>query len=122
MNIQIPGIDEDKVLDLYEDDLDLYVKVCCSFVSVTPAVLDKLRDVSAETLADYAVFVHSIKGASTSICAEETRKAALNLELMAKAGDLPGVLAENQTFLKNTEKLIGDIRLWLEQFDAKKGV
>ena len=125
MNIQIPGVDIEKVEDLYEDDIDLYVKVCRSFVSVTPAVLDKLRlvdnhNVSAEILAAYAISVHSIKGTSTTIGAEETRKAALNLELMAKAGDLSGVLAENQTFLKNTEKLLDDIKRWLEQFDANK--
>ncbi|MCL2042539.1 MAG: hypothetical protein FWG89_00210 [Treponema sp.] len=120
MIIQIPGVDLEKVEDLYEDDTDLYVKVCRSYVSVTPAILDKLREVSAETLADYAVCIHSIKGTSTAIGAEETRIAALNLEKKAKAGDLSGVLAENQNFLKQAEKLIDDIRKWLEQYDASK--
>ena len=115
MNIQIPGVDEEKVLELYEDDINLYIKVMRSFVSVTPAVLDKLRNVSAETLADYAICIHSIKGTSTTIGAEETRKAAFNLEKMAKAGDLPGVLAENNAFIAHAEKLLDDLRRWLEQ-------
>ena len=118
MNIQIPGVDPEKVFEQYEDDHELYAKVSLSYISTTQVTLDKIRTVSAETLADYAVFIHSIKGASTSIGAEETRKAALNLELKAKAGDLAGVLAENQTFVKNAEKLIDDIRIWLDQFDA----
>ena len=127
MNIQIPGVDLDKVIDLYEDDIDLFVKVARSYISSIPAVLDKLRlianqmianqDASAE-LADYAVNVHSMKGTCEAIGAEETRKAALNLELMAKAGNLSGVLAENQVFLKQADKLIDDIRKWLQQFDA----
>jgi len=123
MNIKIPGVDEEKVLDLYEDDIDLYVKVCRSFVSVTPAGLDKLRlvdnqNVSAQTLAEYASCIHGIKGTCTTVGAEEARKAALNLEKMAKAGDLSGVLAENNAFIKQAEKLIDDINLWLGQFSA----
>ena len=118
MDIQIPGVDIDKVIDLYEDDIDLYVKVARSYVSSTPAVLDKLKNVSAETLADYAVSIHSIKGTSTTVGAEETRIAALNLEKMAKAGDLPGVLAENPAFITHMDKLIDDIRKWLAQFDT----
>jgi len=121
MDIRIPGVDMEKVFEQYEDDIDLYATVSRSYISATIVALDKIRAVSAETLANYAVWIHSIKGASTSIGAEETRKAALSLEQKAKAGDLSGVLAENQKFIKDTEKLIDDIRLWLGQFDAKKG-
>ena len=120
MTIQIPGVDEEKVYEQYEDDINLYAKVSRSFISVTPAVLDKIRNVTAETLADYAVYVHSIKGTSTTVGAEETRKAALNLELMAKAGNLSGVLAGNQAFLKQADKLMDDLHRWLEQYDANK--
>jgi len=120
MNIQIPGVDLDKLYEQYEDDIDLYAKVSRSYITTTRATLDKIRTVSTETLADYAVFIHSIKGASTSICAEQTREAALVLEKLAKAGDLTGVLAANQAFLKQADKLVDDIRKWLEQFDANK--
>ena len=120
MNIHISGIDEEKVLDLYEDDIELYKKVSRSFITVVPAVLDKMRliknqSTSAE-LADYAATVHGLKGTSTTIGAEETRKAALNLEKMAKAGDLSGVLSENPQFIRQVDKLIDDLRTWLEQF------
>ena len=128
MNIQIPGVDVDKVIELYEDDIDLFVKVARSYVSSTPLVLDKLRlikdnmtanqDGSAGALADYAVSIHSVKGTSTTVGAEETRIAALNLEKMAKAGNLSGVLAETPAFLKHMDKLLDDLRRWLEQFDA----
>ena len=130
MDIQIPGIDKEKIYEQYEDDIDLYAKVARSFISVTPPALDKLRllenqmiehqNVPAQTLADYAVCIHSMKGISATIGAEETRLAALNLEKKAKAGDLSGVLAENPKFLKQADKLLDDMRTWLEQFDAKK--
>ena len=128
MNIQIPGVDLDKAVELFEDDIDLFVTVARSYVSSIPAVLDKIRlienqmienqNVSAAPLADYAVSMHSIKGTCQAIAAEETRKAALNLEQMAKAGNVSGILAENQVFLKQADKLIDDIRKWLKQFDA----
>ena len=122
MNIDIPGVDIDIVEDLYEDDIDLYVKVARSYVTNTPALLDKLRliegpNVSAEALADYAVTIHSLKGTSTTVGADETRAAALNLEKLAKAGNLAGVLAENPAFLKHMEKLLGDLQVWLKQFN-----
>jgi len=120
MNIDIPGVDIEILEDLYEDDTDLFVKVARSYVSNTPAVLDKLRlmegpNVSAEALADYAIAIHSLKGTSTTVGADETRAAALNLEKLAKAGDLAGVIAENPAFIKHMEKLLDDIRKWLEK-------
>ena len=121
MDLTIPGVDAEKGLDLYDGEMDIYVAVLRSYLTNTPAVLDRLRNVSADTLPDYIVGVHGVKGTSTTIGAEETRKAALKLELMAKAGDLSGVLAENNAFLKQADKLIDDIRRWLEQFEAKGG-
>ena len=115
MVIQIPGVDAEKGLDLYDDDVDLYLTVMRSYVSNTPLTLDKLRTVNEETLAEYASLIHGVKGTSTTIGAEETRKAALKLELLAKAGDLQGVLAGNETFLRQADKLIDDIRNWLKR-------
>ena len=120
MIIQIPGVDSEKGLDLYEDDYDLYIKVLHSYVSNTPLALDKLRKVSAETLADYASVIHGVKGTSTAIGAEDTRKEAYKLELLAKASDLSGVLAGNDAFLRQADKVIDNINVWLKKIDAKR--
>ena len=114
MAIQIPGVDIEKGLALYDEDEDLYVIVLSSYAKNTPAVLDRLRSVSAETLAEYAANVHGVKGTSTAIGAEELRKNALKLEMMAKAGDLAGVLAENDAFLNQADTLVRDVQAWLE--------
>ena len=119
MKLNIPGIDAEKGLDLYDDEFDIYLTVLRSYAANTPAVLDKLRKVSAETLPDYAVTVHGVKGTSANIGAEETRKTALKMETLAKAGDLSGILANNEEFLKDADKLIENINLWLKEFDAK---
>jgi len=38
---------------------------------------------------------------------------------MARAGDLNGVLANNETFIKNTEKIVAGIKEWLDDYDAE---
>ena len=118
MEINIPGIDAKKGLDLFEGDIDTYVVILRSYVTNVPADLDRIREVSRETLHKYAVAVHGIKGVSDAIGAEEARKTAKNLEGLAKGGDLAGVLAQNNAFIKYVENLIDDIRLWLQKHET----
>ena len=118
MRIEIPGVDAEKGLELYDDEEDIYLIVLRSYAANTTTTLDKIRNVSAETLADYTACVHGVKGTSATIGAEETRKAAAKMEVLAKAGDLSGVLAENDAFLKQADKLVADIKSWLEKNDA----
>ena len=119
MKIDIPGIDGEQGLDLYDDDFDLYLTVLRSYAANTPGVLDKLRTVSAETLKDYIYTVHGVKGTSANIGAEDLRKAALKMEGLGKAGDLSGVLANNEAFLKQADTLLDNIKGWLKTYDAK---
>jgi CheY-like chemotaxis protein len=117
--IHIPGVDTEKGLSLYGDDLDLYVQTLRSYVSYTTDVLGKLRTVSEETLPEYVINVHGLKGTSASIGAEIVRESALNLEKLARAGDLQGVLARNDRFIKGTENIVANIKKWLEKHDGE---
>ena len=119
MTIKIPGLDAQKGLELYDDDEDIYLTVLRSYVHNIPDSLEVLRNVSAETLQDYYIKAHGLKGTSANIGAEDVRQLALKLETMAKSGDLNGVLAENETLIKLAEELIGNIKKWLDENDAK---
>jgi len=114
MALNIPGVDEEIFRDLFDGDVDLYVSVLSAFVDKTPAVLGNLTTVSKESLADYSTNIHGLKGACANICAEEARKAALKLETMSKDGNLSGVLAENEAFLKYMKVLMGNLQIWLK--------
>ena len=118
--INISGVDTEKGLSLYGNELDIYLPVLHSFISNVPDVLDKLRTVSEETLPAYAINVHGLKGICAGIGAETTREAALNLEKMAKAGDLQGILAKNDILIKEAENIIANIKAWLEKYDGEK--
>jgi PAS domain S-box-containing protein len=118
MKIEIAEVDESKVMELYDGDMDIFLPVLRSYLSVIPAALEKMRAVSAETLADYRVSVHGVKSTSESIGAQEARRMAAELEALAKAGDLSGVLAKNEALIQYVNGLLGNIQKWLARLDA----
>jgi len=118
---EIPNVDVEKGLDMYAGEMEIYQIVLRSYAANTPAVIEKLRRVTAENLPDYAINVHGLKGASAGICADDIRNRGQDLEDMAKAGDLEGILALNDAFLHDTETLVSNIKAWLMEQDHKTG-
>jgi signal transduction histidine kinase/CheY-like chemotaxis protein len=118
MTVDIPGIDSEKIMDLYAGDLDIFLPVLRSYFSVIPGTLEKMSNVSAETLQDYIVSVHGLKSTSDSIGAEEARKMAYELEMLAKNGDLPGIMAKNGALIKYVRELLTNIQNWLGRLDG----
>jgi len=115
MQIQVPGIDPDTVLESFDGDMEIYITILRTFVEKIPALLDKIRTVSSATLADYAINIHALKGSSGNIGAKEAMAEARDLEALAKDGNLDGVLAGNEAFLERISTLIENIKKWLEQ-------
>ena len=116
--INIPGINTKKGLSLCAGAANIYISLLRSYSVNTPGILDKLGTVSAETLPDYVITVHGLKGTSAGICAEAVQKAALELETMSRAGDLQGVLAKNGKFIADAQVIVANIKTWLEQHDV----
>jgi CheY-like chemotaxis protein len=119
MKIDIPGVDEERIIELYDGDFEIYLPVLRSYLSVMPDTLDKISHVSAETLQDYTIKVHGVKSTSDSIGAEEARKMALELEMLAKAGNLSAVQAKNEALIQYVRTLLGNIQSWLARLDAE---
>jgi len=121
MTIEIPGVDAHKGLAICDGDQNMYIKFLRLYVSNLPKILEKIRIVSEETLHDYLINVHGIKGISETIGAEETRSTARQLEAIARNGDLAGLLAQNDPFIKSVENLVNCIQIWLEKNDTFPG-
>jgi len=109
----IPGVNMRLGRSLYEDDEEMFIDILQSFADNIPAEIDKLHGVTAETLPDYAIDIHTVKGASASIGAKELSLRAKEMEQMAKAGDLEGVQAVNEQFVKDAEALVSNVKAWL---------
>jgi HPt (histidine-containing phosphotransfer) domain-containing protein len=114
MAVGIPGIDEAIFNDLLDGDEDLFETVLRTFVEKMPGSLAKLANPTQETLEDYRIIVHAVKGACAAICAEDLRKKAFDLEMRAKGGDLAGVQAGNGALIKEVEEMIEKSRDWLK--------
>jgi signal transduction histidine kinase/AmiR/NasT family two-component response regulator/HPt (histidine-containing phosphotransfer) domain-containing protein len=116
--MEIPGLETKHGLALCDDDPDIYIPILRSYVPNALEVIDRMRTVSEETLQDYAIDVHGLKGISATIGAEKIRSAAFHLEMRAKAGDLDGVLQSNDALIENTENLLFNIQDWLAKLDS----
>jgi HPt (histidine-containing phosphotransfer) domain-containing protein len=88
---------------------DAYLQILRSYARHTPELLEKMRDLREENLAEYAVTVHGLRGSSYSIYAGEIAGRAEALELAAKAGDFAAVREGNPSFLDAVDVFLTDL-------------
>jgi HPt (histidine-containing phosphotransfer) domain-containing protein len=112
----LPGFDAAGALAKFGGDTESFASILNSYVKNTPPLLNELRSVSEDTLPNYAILVHGIKGSSRSICAEEIGRDAEALELAAKKGNLGFVRTNNACFLEKTTGFIEALRSALDDF------
>jgi CheY-like chemotaxis protein len=119
-SMEITGLDMKKGIEHFAGDEDAYFDVLRSYVDNTPSLLEKMKVVTAENLADYAITVHGIKGSSRGILASEVGNQAEALEKASKAKEIDYVNANNPAFLEITWKLITDVKELLEKIKSDK--
>ena len=105
----VDGLDFKKGLERFGGDQESFFEVLRSYVLNTPPLLEKLEAAKEDSLPDYAVTVHGIKGSSYSIAAEPVGKLAEALEHAAKAGDSGFVRELHGEFLTLTRQLISEL-------------
>jgi len=119
MAIEIPEVDVSSGLEICDGNMTIYLNSLRLFASSIPENLEKIKNVSAETLEDYAVTIHSVKSMSHYIGAEKSRISAKELEAMAKGGNLAGVQAKNDAFIQYVQLVVRNVQSWLEKTDSK---
>jgi signal transduction histidine kinase/CheY-like chemotaxis protein/HPt (histidine-containing phosphotransfer) domain-containing protein len=107
-DLNIDGLDVAAGISHFGDE-DLYLEVLRSYMENTPQLLDKLRPAEKDSLREFAVTVHGIKGASSAICAPKATEMALELELAAKNGDFEATEAKKEAFFKTVEDIIREL-------------
>ena len=106
---QIPGLQIAEAMGRLGDSASLYLRIIHSFVTNMPHHLSELSAPSAETLNDYAIKVHGVKGSCYGIGANCCGDAAKDLEMAAKAGDLDTVLRDNGALLNSLRALLVEL-------------
>jgi signal transduction histidine kinase/DNA-binding response OmpR family regulator len=117
--LQIEGLDLARGKKKYNNDT-AYLDILRSWHKHTPALLEKMRNPCFESLPEYAITVHGIKGASLGICADEISSKAEELERYAKSGNIGQVQADNSMFIGMAESLLANIGELLEKVDVGK--
>jgi CheY-like chemotaxis protein len=96
---KIQGIDIVGGLERYDKDENVYLRILKSYVTSISIMLESIHDVTVETIDEYRINVHGIKGASQDILAHEIACAAELLENAAKANDLKYINTHNKDLL-----------------------
>ena len=102
----IDGLNPPVALARFGGDMEMYLEVAAAYVRHTPALLEKIRSVTPETLADYAIIVHGLKSGNRNIGADVAGDLAEAMEKAAKAGDIALVRSRNPLLLETMEKLL----------------
>jgi len=114
MDIQMTGertdlFDVERCMERFGNDRDSFMLIMRSFVTSTCSLLPLVKEVTEDSMAEYAITVHGIKGSSRGVCADRVGDLAEALEKAAKSGDFDFVRANNPDFIKTVEELISYI-------------
>ncbi|MDR2770403.1 MAG: response regulator [Clostridiales Family XIII bacterium] len=107
--LRIEGLDVADALRRFGDKESIYITILRSFVTGTPALLERLKAGEADDLGDYTITVHGIKGSCRNIGAKALGDEAEALEFAAKAGDADKIHAETDALIAGVRRLIADI-------------
>ena len=118
-NVQVSGIDIAQGKERYNGEA-AYLDILRSWFRHTPVLLEKMKNLSPETLPEYSITVHGLKGSSYGIFANGIGKKAEELEGYAKTGNFASVQAANENFINMTESLLLDLGELLKKADAGK--
>ena len=115
--IFVEGIDIQAGKNRYREKT--YLEVLRSYCVHTPGLLEKMRlakaeNFSGETLKEYSITVHGLKGSSFGICAGEIAKQAEALEHASKEKDTDFIRANNDPFIQAVGVLLKNLGELLE--------
>ena len=106
---KINELDIIMALNYFGNDVETYISVLTSFVNNMLKLMDKIKLVKEDTLPEYAILIHGIKGSCYGIGANVCGNLAKELEITAKKGDFDQVEYKNRYFIQNMSSLISRI-------------
>ncbi|MCL2577746.1 MAG: response regulator [Defluviitaleaceae bacterium] len=120
LTLKIPGLDVTEGLKKYNDDEKIYLQILNSYATSTRSILNEIKEIDIN--ADFDKFrlkVHSLRGTSLDIFANEIGNAAAKLEDAAIAGDLKYIIEHTSAFAEEAYKLVNGIDEVLKKINDK---
>jgi HPt (histidine-containing phosphotransfer) domain-containing protein len=117
---EIYGLDIAEGLERFDNDGEAYLNILRSYTANVRSLLTSIETVNEESLSNYHITVHGIKGASLNINANQVGQSAASLEQAAKSGDFRYIEKYNPAFIGAAQKLVYDIDAALSLVDDVK--
>lgn len=122
--VNIPGINMENVQEQFDGNMENFMKVLRTYMTSTKTKLDLLEsfdinNANKESLKQYEITVHGIKGTSRGVCAEQLGNKAAELEKAADAGNTGFIKDNNPAFLEEAREFIRIIEEMFNSIDSK---
>jgi signal transduction histidine kinase/DNA-binding response OmpR family regulator/HPt (histidine-containing phosphotransfer) domain-containing protein len=115
----VEGVDFEGALILYGNSGAAYIPILKSYVTHTPALLQRMGEhLEASLLKDYAIEAHGLKGTSNAVCAVEAGELAREVEAAAKGGQTEEVRRRHGQVSGRVMGLIERLRGLVEEWEA----
>ncbi|MCL2212042.1 MAG: response regulator, partial [Treponema sp.] len=115
---EIHGLDVNKCFKRFDRNEKVYINILRSYTAGVSSMLDKIETFNEDTLADYIIIVHGIKGVSYDISADEIAEEARGLEEAGKANDINYIKINHSSFMEHARNLISGIENVLSKLDT----
>ena len=117
----VEGLDLARGREQYGSD-EVYIPILHAYLIHTKPALEKIRNPARDSLAEYTVLIHGLKGSSYGICAAGIGGKAAELEAAARRGDYERVMADNAAFIAAVESLLGELQTLLRDLEDRAAV
>ncbi|MCL2052684.1 MAG: response regulator [Lachnospiraceae bacterium] len=104
----IEGIDIKAGLEKFDDE-KTYIKLLKTYKASVESLLSSLAAVDQDSLREYEINIHGIKGSSLGVMADGLSGLASKLEQAAKNQDLSYINEHNSVFLKTADKFLKEL-------------
>ncbi|MCL2717560.1 MAG: response regulator [Lachnospiraceae bacterium] len=111
-NIEIAGLDMIKGVMKYDEE-DSYLQILDIYVKSIRSILKGIDIVNEDNLDAYKLSIHSIKGASLDVYADEIGNMAGDLENAANSGNLGYINCRTPEFLQKAWRIVNEIETML---------
>ena len=107
--LHIGSMDFEKLYKEFGDE-HIVLSILQTFAEDTPILLNRLKTVTPESIREYIITMHGLKGSCYGIFADSLGKQAQMLEAAAKAGDYEYIETYNASFIFDIEALLDELQ------------
>jgi HPt (histidine-containing phosphotransfer) domain-containing protein len=102
----IEGVDYSDGFTRFSNQAPIYLRVLRAFVNSAPELLEKLAELTPQTISDYTIRIHGLKGSCYGVSATTLGDEARALEIASKADDWQTLQRGNPEIIEHTYQLI----------------